>query len=93
MAGNRATDDMVDMLHGLQCAALIAEIKRYTEHRDPETGELSPQSIPPALFAQVSKFLKDNGIDSPARAQGVRDHLNDRLPNLEDVEVEHQGYQ
>ena len=89
----RASADRVDELHALQAATLMAQVKLYTEHRNPETGEHEPLPVPPALLAQVNKFLKDNGIDSPARAQKLHDDLGRRLPDLEDVEVEHQGFQ
>lgn len=90
---SRATDEAMDSLHALQCATLMAEVKRYTEWVNPETGKVEPQAVPPALLAQVSKFLKDNSVDSPTRAANVRDTLRDTLPSLEDVEVTHQGYQ
>lgn len=89
----RASSDQLDSLHALQAATLQAEVKRYTEHRNPETGELDPQPVPPALLAQITKFLKDNGIDSPARATKLRDELGERMPDLEDVENEHGVYQ
>lgn len=85
----RATSDQLDELHALQAATLQSEVKRYTEHLNPETGKLDPQPVPPALLAQITKFLKDNGIDSPARAQKLEDALGRRMPDLEAVEHEH----
>ena len=93
MSDKRASADLVDELHALQAATLMAEIKKYTEHRNPETGALEPLPVPPALLAQVNKFLKDNGVDAPARAKKLQDKIGRQLPDLEDVEVEHRGYQ
>lgn len=91
MGNRRATVDAVDVLHALQAATLTAEVKRYTQHVDPETGKPDPLPVPPALLAQVNKFLKDNGVDSPARGEKLKDDLEGRLPSLEDVEDEHRG--
>lgn len=87
----RASADMLDELHALQAATLFAEVKRYTDHVD-EDGKPDPIPVPPALLAQITKFLKDNGIDSPGRAVKLHDNLRGRLPNLEDVEAEHMGH-
>jgi len=87
----RATSDAVDALHALQAATLFAEVKRYTDHVDAE-GKPDPQPVPPALLAQINKFLKDNGVDSPIRAGALKDSLAGKLPDLSDVEDEHRGY-
>lgn len=84
----RASTDTMDMLHALQASTLMSEVKRYTEHRD-EQGKLDPLPVPPALLAQINKFLKDNGIDQPARAKKVRDEVGQALPDLEEVDHEH----
>lgn len=88
----RASADQLDELHALQAATLQAEVKRYTEHRNPETGEPDPLPVPPALLAQITKFLKDNGIDSPGRGKKLHDNLRHQLPDLDDVETEHMGH-
>ena len=90
MGNRRATADDVDALHALQAATLMSEVKRYTERVD-EDGKPDPIPVPPALLAQINKFLKDNGVDSPVRATDLKDNLKDRLPTLEDVEDEHRG--
>lgn len=87
----RAPSDALDELHALQASALMSQLKRYLNHVD-EEGNPAPLEIPPALFAQVTKFLKDNGIDSPARAQKLHDALRGALPDLDDVETEHMGH-
>jgi hypothetical protein len=50
----RASEDLLNELHDLQARSLLASIKKYKGKED---------EMPPALFAQVNKFLKDNGID------------------------------
>lgn len=85
---SRATTDLADMLHGVACQTLLDEIDRYRNAKDAD-GKPCPQPVPPQLLAQVLKFLKDNGIDSPVRAGKVVDALDGVLPDLEDVETEH----
>lgn len=55
---------------------LMADIAAYC-NADP------PQPVPPALRAQTIKFMKDNGIDSPARAAKTHDALAAQLPTFE----------
>lgn len=88
----RASADQLDELHALQAATLMAEVKRYTEHVDEESGKPAPLPVPPALLAQITKFLKDNGIDSPGRGKKLNDNLRGHLPDLDDVETEHMGH-
>lgn len=87
---SRATDTIFDQLHGLLADTLIDQIKVYTEAKD-EAGKPAPQAIPPALLGQVIKFLKDNGIDSPARGKKVDEALPAGLPSFADVEDEHRS--
>lgn len=75
MSTGRANESVADLLHGLVFEQLIADLKRY---RDAGEG------TPPALYAQAIKLLKDNGIDSPERAQRLLDVLADRLPVFDD---------
>lgn len=91
MGDKRATDDQLDALHKLQAITLMEEVNRYRNHVD-EEGKPDPQPVPPALLAQVTKFLKDNGIDSPVRARKLHDDLQGSLPDLDDVEEEHMGH-
>lgn len=51
---SRATDDLLDQLHGMQAESLLEELRRC---------RAAGEGVPPALFAQINKFLKDNGID------------------------------
>ncbi|MEW5249899.1 hypothetical protein [Microbulbifer discodermiae] len=71
----RAPADLLDELHGTQAAALLAEVRRYKE-----AGE----GIPPALFAQVNKFLKDNGVDRAITPGDSTDLLDKELPTFDD---------
>lgn len=73
---SRATDDVLDELHGVQAKELLAEIKRCSD---------SGEGIPPALFAQVNKFLKDNGVDRAVKPGDPIDLLNDEVPEFENV--------
>ena len=73
----RANDELFDLLHLMTVETLMAEIKNYRASGDP---------VPPALLAQAIKLLKDNGIDSPARAQKVADTLAKHMPNFDDID-------
>ncbi len=81
----RATDDVFDGLHALTAETLMSEIQAYRNgERTDSDGKRLP--VPPALLAQASKFLKDNGIDSPARAADLKDKLAGSLPTFDDVQ-------
>ena len=72
----RATEDQLEELHALQASSLLAEIKRLKE---------ADENIPPALFAQVNKFLKDNGIDRAVTPGDPTSLLDDELPEFDNV--------
>jgi hypothetical protein len=72
----RASEDLLNELHDLQARSLLAEIKRKVA-----AGE----DIPPALFAQVNKFLKDNGIDRAVTPGDPTDLLADEMPNFDNI--------
>lgn len=71
----RATDELLNELHGLQARSMLDEIKRFKHMGEP---------IPPALFAQINKYLKDNGVDRPAHPGCDLDRLDEELPVFED---------
>ncbi len=73
---SRAKDTLLDELHGLQADTLLSEIKRLKSE-----GE----SIPPALFAQVNKFLKDNGVDRAVTPGDPTSLLDEELPVFDNV--------
>ena len=74
---SRATEDLLDSLHGAQAEELLAQIKKYKASED--------GIIPPAFFAQVNKFLKDNGVDRAAIPGDNIDLLADEVPDFDNV--------
>ncbi len=72
----RAKDSLLDELHGLQASTLLSEIKRLKS---------ANEAIPPALFAQVNKFLKDNGVDRAVTPGDPTGLLNEELPVFDNV--------
>ena len=85
----------MDLLHGTVAEELIAEIKAYRNGerllptKFDKEGIALPRDVAPvpsSLIAQAVKFLKDNGIDMPARK-------TDRLDPLEDLLAEEDEYQ
>ena len=76
MSKNRANEDILNELHDLQARTLLAEIKRKVA-----AGE----DIPPALFAQVNKFLKDNGIDRAVTPGDPTDLLANEMPTFDNI--------
>lgn len=75
---SRATDKLLDELHGIQAKTLLEQIKKLRK---------SDEGIPPALFAQVNKFLKDNGVDRAITPGDPTDLLKDELPLFDDEGV------
>lgn len=81
---SRATEQLMDVLHAMAAETIIEQINKYRagEVIDPKSG--MPETVPPALIAQAIKFLKDNGVDSPARAKKVLDTLKDSMPDFDE---------
>ena len=73
---SRATDDQLDELHSLQAQTLLAQIKKLAKTED---------GVPPALFAQANKFLKDNGVDRASSEGDTIDQLADEVPDFDNV--------
>lgn len=73
---NRATEDLLNELHDLQARQLLAEVKRKAA---------TEEGVPPALFAQVNKFLKDNGIDRAVTPGDPTDKLAEEAPVFDNV--------
>jgi CTP:molybdopterin cytidylyltransferase MocA len=71
---SRATEDLLDMLHGSVANSFLEEIKAFKagNYLDKDGN---PLPIPAALLAQAAKFLKDNGVDRAIRAGGTEDLL------------------
>ena len=76
MNKTRASEDILNELHDLQARTLLAEVKRLRAE-----GE----TIPPALFAQVNKFLKDNGIDRAVTPGDPTDLLEAEMPVFDNI--------
>ena len=73
---SRASEELLNELHDLQARTLLAEVKRKAA-----AGE----DIPPALFAQVNKFLKDNGIDRAVTPGDPTDLLAEEMPVFDNI--------
>jgi hypothetical protein len=67
---SRATNDILDGLHGLLAGALKDELGRAIKAA--ERAE-DPAPINPQLIDKVLKFLKDNGVDAPRNNKPVND--------------------
>lgn len=74
----RASEDLLDQLHAMQADSLLSELKRYKRENEP---------IPPALFAQINKFLKDNGVDRAVVPGDSTDLLKDEVPEFDNVSI------
>lgn len=70
----RATEDLLDELHGLQAEAL----RKYLKDLKDGNAEYVP-----AMIAQINKFLKDNGIDRAVKPGDTEDLLADELDDFE----------
>lgn len=90
----RASDGIMDALHGLTAAALIKEIRAYQNGErfhppkyDKEGNVLPPEpmSLPASVIAAAIKFLKDNGIDRPGREAQELDTLAALLPDFDEI--------
>lgn len=84
----RTTNDTFDELHGLVAESLIEQINAWKASRlVQQEGETFVRVFPPALLAQAIKFLKDNGIDQPAKSGNRVDTLKDAMPDFESDNV------
>jgi hypothetical protein len=72
----RASEEVLDELHATQARLLLAEVRRC---------EAAGEAIPPALFAQVNKFLKDNGIDRAVVPGDTTDTLAEEAPVFDNI--------
>jgi hypothetical protein len=62
---SRATDELMDELHGLVAQGILGELQAARAKRD-EQG--NPVPVPASLILAAMKFLKDNGVDAPVRS-------------------------
>lgn len=88
MASGKATDSQFGDLHALVAESLIEQIQAWKAGRlVVQEGEEYVKVFPPALLAQAIKFLKDNGIDQPARSGNKVDTLKKAMPDFSDDNV------
>lgn len=96
----RATDATFDALHALFAESLGEELKRALEaarqprtikKKDKDGKEVDADNpayapLSPQFLNQVRGFLKDNGVDAPARSERVGG-LAQALQDLEDADL------
>ena len=75
---SRATEDLLDELHGMQAETLRDYLRKL------KTGEAE---YVPAMIAQVNKFLKDNGVDRAVQTGDPEDLLADELDAFEEANI------
>jgi hypothetical protein len=83
---SRATEALLDQLHGLTAEMFIAEIRKYKNGEMKvvdKDGNAYTIPVSPALLAQAAKFLKDNGVDRPRRPGNQTDRLAGELEQFE----------
>lgn len=80
---SRASNDILDAIHGMLAGALKDELHRAMTAKD-EDG--NPVPINPQLLDKVMKFLKDNDVTAPASNKPLN-ALADTLSAL-DVDIE-----
>lgn len=94
----RATDDLLDGLHGLMAESMSDELRRGLERArlpkrivdpdDPTGRKTIPnpdyEPLSPKLLGVIRAFLKDNGIDAPAASQ----RFSPLVEQLRDMEIE-----
>jgi hypothetical protein len=83
MSDTRASELTFEELHALTAESLIEQLKAWKTGRLVVLeGETYVKVFPPALLAQAIKFLKDNGIDQPAKKGNKVDTLKDAMPDF-----------
>lgn len=71
---SKASEQQLGSLHGLLATSFAGEIRGYIDREEP---------IPASVLAAAARFLKDNGIDAPARANKELDTLANELGDLD----------
>lgn len=71
---SKATEASLGALHGLLATSFASEIQGYIDRGEP---------IPASVLAAASRFLKDNGIDAPARDNAELDEMASVLEDLD----------
>lgn len=86
---SRASVDALDALHALLAGTLKDELEAAIARSKPrivDGTEKPGDPISPQLLDKVMKFLKDNGVDAPAKSARVSD-LASTLGSLDLDEV------
>ncbi|MGH6746386.1 hypothetical protein [Novosphingobium sp.] len=85
----RASNDLLDMLHALVAGSLTDELARAAERAALPRDDANYAPLNPQLIDKALKFLKDNGVDAPAKASRV-DSLAVTLGELDLDDVAHE---
>ena len=75
----RATESDLEIAHGYLLQVLMEQIEKYRQGKviDHRTGE--PKLVPTSLLTELSRMLKNNGVDRPGREDDGEDLLADDL--------------
>ena len=85
MSDERGTDSVLDGIHGLVAELLTDELRAARSRTACEHCGNKP-GLSPALLEKAIKFLKDNGIDQPARKGNRVDTLKQAMPDMNELE-------
>lgn len=78
----RASEDLLDLIHNLTATSIREELERAARRAALPKDDEDYQALNPQLVDKAMKFLKDNGVDAPARSKRV-DSLADTLSQLD----------
>jgi hypothetical protein len=79
---SRASEELFDLIHSLVAGSLADELKRAAARAALPTDDANYAPLNPQLIDKARAFLKDNGIDTPAKSQRV-DTLAHQLADLD----------
>lgn len=82
---SRATEDSLDALHAVVAELLTSELQAAKKDAA-KTGE-DRKAINPQLIDKAMKFLKDNGVDAPAKSA----RMSNLIGELEDLDLDQEG--
>lgn len=82
---SRATEDLLDTLHGLLAESLLSELKQAKADASKVGEDRKP--INPQLLDKVMKFLQLNGVDAPAKSP----RLSNLIGELRDLDLDQVG--
>lgn len=78
----RATPDLMDAIHGMVAGSLKTELERAMERAKLPIDDENYAPLNPQLIDKAMKFLKDNGVDAPAKSERI-DALQGQLNQLD----------